>query len=107
MNQDIKQRWVAALRSGEYLQGRNALRQDGAFCCLGVLCDLHAKETGNAWTGLENHYFGASGALPPEVRDWAGLSRGNPEMGKGKSLAGINDSGVSFSHIADLIEAQL
>ena len=48
MNKEVKQQWVAALRSGEYKQGKNALRrqyegEDAEFCCLGVLCDLAVK----------------------------------------------------------------
>lgn len=41
MNQEIKNQWVAKLRSGEYEQGYNALRsKDNKYCCLGVLCDI-------------------------------------------------------------------
>src|SRR4051812_34484552 len=36
--------WVKALRSGEYKQTKGALHTaDGAFCCLGVACDLALK----------------------------------------------------------------
>jgi len=40
---EIKAQWVAALRSGEYVKGRNHLQKDGKFCCLGVLCELAVK----------------------------------------------------------------
>ena len=40
MNKDIKQKWVKALRSGEYKQGSRFLHYEDKFCCLGVLCDL-------------------------------------------------------------------
>jgi hypothetical protein len=34
-------KWLEALRSGKYVQGKNALkREDGSFCCLGVLQDV-------------------------------------------------------------------
>lgn len=38
MNQKQKDLWVAALRSGDYKQGKGALRckQDDTYCCLGV-----------------------------------------------------------------------
>ena len=40
MNDNAK-RWIAALRSGEYAQGKGYLRtHDDTFCCLGVLCDV-------------------------------------------------------------------
>jgi hypothetical protein len=41
--------WVAALRSGEYKQGRNRLRLEDpvtgeiTWCCLGVACDVAEK----------------------------------------------------------------
>ena len=50
MHEPIARRWVEALRSGEYGQTTHRLRdgEPGAlgngFCCLGVLCDLYAKE---------------------------------------------------------------
>lgn len=42
---EAKERWTAALRSGDYVQGQNHLRQtraDGTIvhCCLGVECDV-------------------------------------------------------------------
>ena len=41
MNQEIKQKWLKALRSGKYKQGRRILRnKQNEFCCLGVLCDI-------------------------------------------------------------------
>jgi len=43
----VAQKWVKALRSGKYKQGRNRLRKKDRFCCLGVLCELErprAKE---------------------------------------------------------------
>ena len=43
MNKEIKEKWLAALRSGKYVQSTGALRKPGdakdSFCCLGVLCD--------------------------------------------------------------------
>ena len=55
MKPEIKQKWINALRSGEYEQGRKSLRDRNKYCCLGVLCDLHAKETGNKW--VEDQYY--------------------------------------------------
>lgn len=44
MNQKLKAKWVAALRSGEYMQGAGRLKiVDGTrvtHCCLGVLCEV-------------------------------------------------------------------
>ena len=49
MNQEIKKRWIEALRSGEYQQGKESLFHCGKFCCLGVLTDLYIKEHGLQW----------------------------------------------------------
>ena len=119
MNPDIKQAWLDALRSGEYEQAYGKLRSGNSFCCLGVLCDLHAKATDNVWDEAER-YFNEPGALPPEVRDWADLPDTNPDMPTppdviGKfTLAEYNDGkrdiGVrphTFTEIADLIERYL
>ena len=39
MNKNVKERWLRALRSGEYSQGRGQLfdPETGGYCCLGVL----------------------------------------------------------------------
>lgn len=45
MNQEIKAKWVAALRGGKYKQGEGCLNDgNGGFCCLGVLCDVQGVE---------------------------------------------------------------
>lgn len=44
MEAELKQRWVAALRSGEYAQTDGRLNGDGRFCCLGVLCKVMGAE---------------------------------------------------------------
>lgn len=45
MKKEIAMRWIEALRSGKYMQGKGRLRSFyDEFCCLGVLCNLHAIE---------------------------------------------------------------
>ena len=46
--------WIAALRSGEWVQCRHRVSNTAktAYCCLGVLCKLHGDEpayTGKTW----------------------------------------------------------
>ncbi len=46
MNPEVKARWVAALRSGEYKQATGVLRRGGkSFCCLAIndRCALEAQ----------------------------------------------------------------
>lgn len=40
MDNELKVKWVDALRSGNYVQGQQALCNGGNFCCLGVLCEV-------------------------------------------------------------------
>ena len=40
MKREIRDRWTAALRSGEYEQGAGRFEDEGRYCCLGVLCDV-------------------------------------------------------------------
>lgn len=44
MDQDVKDKWVNALRSGEYLQGKHYLLierdKKKYYCCLGVLATI-------------------------------------------------------------------
>jgi len=34
------QKWVLALRSGEYSQTKGTLQDEQGYCCLGVACDI-------------------------------------------------------------------
>ena len=113
MNKDIASRWVAALRSGEYEQTERRLRKGTkklGHCCLGVLCDLHSKETGLSWDKKENTYLGAGSNLPYEVVEWAGMLNSGclPDTVDGfGSLTSLNDySNYTFKRIADVIDKQ-
>ena len=125
MNKRIKKKWIAALRSGEYVQGRGAMLttdEDGndSFCCLGVLSNIHAEETGGCWVAGRkteiSSYCAIFGTLPPEVRDWADLSEADPRMGEHRyHLSDYNDGNgfgngsnkfgqMTFKQIATMIE---
>lgn len=109
MNQRIKKLWIKALRSGKYKQGKFQLRKPNGqalFCCLGVLCDLHARtKQGNDWD--ESRYDGNSIELPKSVVEWAGLDSDNPKLGRTKYATSLNDEGYDFSFIATRIEKYL
>lgn len=94
--------WVEALESGQYQQGRHALRREDMFCCLGVACDV-AITNGlkiNAYeleSGPEWNYDGNLDSLPRSVREWYGLDESNPELefpdGSTADCIYANDSG--------------
>lgn len=112
MNAEIKQRWVDALKSGKYEQGRLDLRKGDKWCCLGVLCDVVQAEIalpvtqnseGTVYLFGERH---RASVLPEEVQRLTGLSA-TGKLSDGRVLANLNDDGVSFSKIAGIIEDQL
>ena len=126
MNPEIKQKWINALRSGEYEQSskgflHTANEFNETYCCLGVLCDLYAKEHNKEWTnnyGRSNLYFEGEGHYPPQsVVEWAGLPDKNPSIEfsgeiddcefEDPELSELNDEGISFNTIAGLIEQYL
>lgn len=121
MKTEIRDKWVEALRSEEYGQGFNSLlRENDKFCCLGVLCSLAAGAgVVNEEQSQRGHYYydGDSAFLPTSVMQWAGLETsdgrlvnpvpsGHPGGDSAQSLTVLNDSGIPFKEIADVIEAQ-
>ena len=122
MDAEIKTKWIKALRSGEYKQGEKYLNQDNKFCCLGILCDIFAKEKDNdaKWYSDEEWdqggtppeaMYGSRYYLPPEVCEWADIKT-DPQvkrsLGHFNLLTDLNDgtSGCTrktFNEIADLI----
>lgn len=102
----IKDRWISALRSGEYEQGKMSLydKADNNFCCLGVLgkiCKfkLDQLEDESFLYNLEEKPKGCS--LPFFFRDK------EVSADLQSKLAGFNDSGKSFNWIASYIERYL
>lgn len=108
---EIKRRWVEALRSGEYSQGQNELRPSlDSYCCLGVLCDLYAKDKAIPWMTNKSKVFtmeGLSGHLPLAVVDWASARQLSDLPNVAVVLVDMNDGGKTFSEIADYIEEKL
>jgi len=117
MNPEVKEKWVAALRSGEYKKGRKYMRKGGRYCCLGVLTDLYCKETGKDFKEM----FTVVGVvdyntsyLPDDVGTWADVSCSQVRVtlhgGMRASIDEVNDGlfgRKTFKQIADIIEEQL
>lgn len=112
MDAKLKADWIAALRSGEYKQGRAALATaDGKYCCLGVLalagnlCDF-APETPSPLADLVGTFADGSkrsGMIPDSVCTKIGLSYEMHER-----CWRMNDRDRrSFSEIADFIEENI
>lgn len=125
MKPEIKLLWVEALRSGKYTQGRGGLRTSATattpekFCCLGVLCDIHSKQTNTSWVTYPEHarqyYLSKNGVTPYEVMKWAGFTSSDPALTINDHSAQAsqhNDSYAyggpkSFIEIANAIETEL
>lgn len=125
MKREIAEKWIAALNGGEFKQAKEVLR-DGTdkYCCLGVLCELYRRETGqgewdgpgflsdsNFSCGSQADYSGSN--LPEGVRQWAGMKTCSGTYGyypfginkEHKSLVYLNDhANFKFSGIASFIE---
>ena len=123
MNAKIAEKWVAALRSGEYLQGRGQLAKvvystkqpDNAvikYCCLGILCDLAVKaglpiDVGHTDVTAYSDgitYDEGTVYLPPIVQRWADIQTMNGRIDNKTSLSKLNDTCKTFPEIADIIE---
>jgi len=118
MKEEIAKKWVEALRSNEFNQGRGRLCQEADdgdyFCCLGILAELYCQEVGSSvWEKYAPRgMFVAEGELaihgnvlklPPGVMDWAGMKTHDGDYKKDRSLSMDNDAGKSFKQIANTI----
>lgn len=118
--------WVSALRSGKYRKAKGSLKQNGGYCCLGVLTNLYIRKTGKGrWVkdGSSIRFVSNTsqegGTLPSEVSKWAGIkgsNQMNPHLKNlilvGDShydnLVGLNDdTRKNFKFIAEVIDKQL
>jgi hypothetical protein len=122
-------KWITALRSGEYTQGKGMLCRNGEYCCLGVLSKVQGRlfehkiversnEPGTIFSdgekSLRTYYelnednpcvdaLDATGVFP--IGCTVLLDFGGPNLTPVASLTVLNDNGVSFEDIAKVIEA--
>lgn len=96
MDAELKAKWIAALRSGEFKQTRGYLKDDAGYCCLGVLCKVQGADFSKLVL-KDISLRGFDGGTTLEDR---------------RRLADMNDgrdghSEHSFAQIADFIETKL
>ena len=111
MNANAKT-WVAALRSGDFLQSSLAgLRPvEDTYSCLGVACDLYPfgswyEGTRGHW-GYQADFENKLWSLPRDVAEWLGLS--SPDGAYDDGVLGLlrEADGFTFDVIADVIEEE-
>lgn len=106
-------KWINALRSGKYKQGKFRLQSVDQYCCLGVACEVLFGEKAN-----RNLFGDIAGTYPdeqPSAPVW--LKNLNTDFKRrlervsgnlyyvGPRLSYCNDSGDhTFDEIADLLE---
>lgn len=105
--------WIKALRSGQYEQDNGVLHSSrGGYCCLGVACEISDIDKWKIDRHGSSHvwqvYDGSFQRLPDSVMEWLGLHTNNGSIFEiNKSLASLNDEGVDFGSIANVIEKYL
>jgi hypothetical protein len=86
MNKEIMEQWVAALKSGQYLEAKEPQKSNGVFLLCtpdetgryywssyGVLCNLHSIAKNHRWSNrTEPHYYGMYVLLAHPVEKWSG-----------------------------------
>jgi hypothetical protein len=106
MDANLKAKWIDALRSGEYQQGRCQLRtSEEEFCCLGVVLDIQNARWDEGRAILGDRSVGSLDTPP------SGLL-GDLSEGDADTLIAMNDGTDgkrkhSFAEIADYIEQNL
>lgn len=114
MKKSIKKKWVEALLSKKYRQGRGALceydptSKRTKYCCLGVLYDL----VGDEWVRYKSIVdqktewgvkgFRKEGFLPRSFLKKVGISYSTQQK-----LTELNDDGTPFKVIANYIDKHL
>lgn len=112
MDAKLKRKWVKALRSGEYRQGRGLLVSNSgkSFCCLGVLADIQGCVWGtDAWGNLIPFLPKSEKPLSRYGSDMLSPRLGAGGLSKTRQgkLAEMNDSNKTFKEIADYIEKNI
>lgn len=105
-----QQKWVDALRSGDYKQTNGRLRDNNGFCCLGVGCEIFDVRK-ECFMPEEIWKYGNENSVevaPIELINALSLhdNIGTIHGPFPNDLANLNDNGFTFAEIADFIERE-
>lgn len=111
MDATLRDEWAVALESGDYKQGKTALKTtDNEFCCLGVLCDILSKKDPENIQWEYDVMFGyprmfsisteesSAHYIPSKLADKIGITQQMQSI-----LSHMNDMGKKFTTIAEFI----
>lgn len=106
MNAKLKAKWLRALRGKlrgkKYRQTQTALKNRGAFCCLGVLADIQGAKWIRGAPIINGDDCPLQGCVILLPRFAGGLRKSTQAH-----LALMNDGGDNFKKIADFIERRV
>lgn len=108
MDKTLKRKWVKALRSGQYRQGKKVLCRSTPrgdyFCCLGVLADVR----GEKWVEASKNKKGVLAiADGPERHETQEYGHDLLHQEHRQFLMRMNDFGKRFTTIANWIEKNI
>lgn len=118
-NKENLRKWVAALRSGEFRQGRNRLFNAGdylaeepeSYCCLGVVCEIMEREGTVEPDPHDGRHWRERAVLPQSAMKWLGVMLDNPIIGVDPKHGGALNAATAndhydwtFDQIADQVE---
>jgi len=93
LTKKLKQKWIEALRSGNYTQGQGFLCNDNKYCCLGVLAKIAGLSSESSYLLINEKDVSYINGLP---------------LDKQHKLADMNDNqGKNFKDIANFIEENI
>jgi hypothetical protein len=115
MPKALRDKWVAALRSGDFGQCQNELRSsDGRYCCLGVLAVVAGEDTAAVACGgyLGRWFHERHGITPAKLSGYEdGMGRCNflLTIGGKTAFASVHNDSYdrTFAEIADAIERDI
>ena len=125
-----REKWIAALRSGDFSQTSGTLKDEEGHCCLGVACEIslddlpspkgikvYNKYIADSISGQEDsvapdsvvYYYGLNDCegIAKALDPWARKDFSKIKDYKGRrfnNLASANDNGMSFKAIATVLE---
>ncbi len=106
MNPELKAKWLEALRSGKFTQGRTVLKDSfGHYCCLGVLCEVAGLDLTKAEESYVDSIYPLLGTdFDRNMNEGAKLCHMNDDWPR---IGGKYGPTKTIKEIADYIEANL